>query len=227
MTNDLNPLEMAPVMRKTCIHKPKQTRDRILQEAIRHFSDCGYAAASVQKIATSAQVTKPTLYYHFGSKAGLFRVLTDLAEGTFEELVVYAAARAPRLRDQLVEVCASLFEFAVNQREVVRLALGYSAVSRGEVPPRAHCPEKVHRRVAVIGKLMQRGLLDGTLRPHLKSVTLASCFLGLIQCHVMLHLATPEGHFTRAAARELVGLFLDGAGVHDRPAATPRKGGVA
>ena len=56
-----------------------ETRGRILRVALRHFADCGYAGASVQTIVDGARVTKPTLYYYFKSKAGLFQALIDWA----------------------------------------------------------------------------------------------------------------------------------------------------
>ncbi len=191
-----------------------RTRREILAVALRQFADRGYAATSVQMIATAARVTKPTLYYHFGSKAGLYQALVDLAERRFEEVVAQAASRASRLPEQLVEVCAALFEFTVNQREVVRLALGYSVLTRGAAPPQAHCAEKAQHRVAVVEKLMRRGLLDGTFRPQLKSNTLAKCFLGLVQFHGAACLASPHHRSTRVLARELVSLFLHGAALH-------------
>jgi membrane fusion protein (multidrug efflux system) len=55
------------------------TRDKSLHSALKIFADCGYAASSVEAIVDAARVTKPTLYYYFQSKAGLFQALIDLA----------------------------------------------------------------------------------------------------------------------------------------------------
>ena len=50
----------------------------IARVAARLFAAEGYDATPVRKIVEAAGVTKPTLYYHFGSKAGLARaLLTD------------------------------------------------------------------------------------------------------------------------------------------------------
>ena len=53
------------------------TRQRIQRAALRLFADCGYAGASVQAMVDAAKVTKPTLYYYFKSKAGLYQSLID------------------------------------------------------------------------------------------------------------------------------------------------------
>jgi AcrR family transcriptional regulator len=43
--------------------------------AARLFAERGYDATSVREIVEAAGVTKPTLYYHFGSKEGLAQAL--------------------------------------------------------------------------------------------------------------------------------------------------------
>lgn len=202
----------------------KLTRDRILQAAMRHFSECGYAAASIQKIARTAKVTKPTIYYHFGSKVGLFRVLLDEADRAFEGLVVSSAARSPELSEQLVEVCAALLEFASTNPQVALLALASSVRTSGDSPPQAHCRQRVLNRLGVIEKLMRKGLLDGTLRSPLQSDMLAACFLGLLHYQFKLHLAKSESRPIRHMARELVAVFLHGAAVSDASLAEPPKG---
>ena len=41
------------------------------------FYSKGYDAAGVQEIVERAGVTKPTLYYYFGSKLGLLQAILD------------------------------------------------------------------------------------------------------------------------------------------------------
>jgi AcrR family transcriptional regulator len=47
----------------------------IARVAARLFASRGYDATSVREIVEAAGVTKPTLYYHFGSKEGLAQAL--------------------------------------------------------------------------------------------------------------------------------------------------------
>jgi AcrR family transcriptional regulator len=48
---------------------------RLLLSALSHFAAKGYDGVQVKEVAEEAGVSKPTLYYHFGSKDGLFRQL--------------------------------------------------------------------------------------------------------------------------------------------------------
>jgi AcrR family transcriptional regulator len=53
------------------------TRDRIVDAALRLFSERATTAVSMREVADSAGVTVPGLYYHFASKADLIRALYE------------------------------------------------------------------------------------------------------------------------------------------------------
>lgn len=52
---------------------PESTRDHILEEARKHFSEKGYEGASVREICCGAAVNVSAIKYHFGGKEGLYR----------------------------------------------------------------------------------------------------------------------------------------------------------
>ena len=52
-------------------------KERIMECALDLFYAKGYDAVGVQEIAETAGITKPTLYYYFGSKYGLLKTLLD------------------------------------------------------------------------------------------------------------------------------------------------------
>lgn len=58
--------------------KPVNNRENILRCALALFSEKGYDAVSVTEIVEMAEITKPTLYYFFKSKEGLFRYLLQI-----------------------------------------------------------------------------------------------------------------------------------------------------
>lgn len=61
------------------LKSPKQKvadkAEAILTGAMQEFMACGYAAASMDRIAVAAGVSKPTLYSYFRDKEGLFTAL--------------------------------------------------------------------------------------------------------------------------------------------------------
>lgn len=56
----------------------------LLLVALTHFASLGYEGVQVREVAEEAGVSKPTLYYHFGSKEGLFRQLCLVAHAVLE-----------------------------------------------------------------------------------------------------------------------------------------------
>ena len=57
---------------------PKQTgHDAILQAARDLFTSKGFASTTVREVCQAASVTAPALYYHFGSKEGLFEAVVE------------------------------------------------------------------------------------------------------------------------------------------------------
>ena len=52
-------------------------RDAILRAARNLFTSKGFASTTVREICREAGVTAPVLYYHFGSKEGLFEAVVE------------------------------------------------------------------------------------------------------------------------------------------------------
>jgi TetR/AcrR family transcriptional regulator len=74
----------APKRRRTAATPDSQ--DRILHAALAEFASRGFAGARVDRIAAAARINKAMLYYHFGSKARLYRA-------TIQHLLGHLAAR--------------------------------------------------------------------------------------------------------------------------------------
>ncbi|MCU1456096.1 MAG: DNA-binding transcriptional repressor AcrR [Actinomycetia bacterium] len=66
------------------------TRERIVDAAVRLFSESGTSATSMRDLAEAAGVTVPGLYYHFASKAELIRAVYQVMG-----LAAAADAQAP------------------------------------------------------------------------------------------------------------------------------------
>jgi TetR/AcrR family transcriptional regulator len=72
------------------------TRDRILSAAAQAFATRGFDGAKVDAIAARAGVNKAMLYYHFRSKAGLYRaILLDMFTAVADAVARVRDARQP------------------------------------------------------------------------------------------------------------------------------------
>lgn len=88
---------MAPNAQKTRAIRPSgdATRERILVAALDLFADRSYDGASTRDIAARAEVSQPSLSYHFRTKDELWRAAVDRV---FSELNAALEARVQGLR---------------------------------------------------------------------------------------------------------------------------------
>lgn len=59
------------------------TKEELIEKALLLFSQEGYENIGVQTIVDQLGLSKPTLYHHFGNKAGLLRSILDQHSGPF------------------------------------------------------------------------------------------------------------------------------------------------
>jgi|SRR5206468_890577 len=188
-----------------------RTKRKLLRVALKIFADRGYAGASVQAIVDAAHVTKPTLYYYFGSKAGLYQALLDWANDERLRLMREAAGRAGSLRKQLIEVLAAIFDFIDGHRELMRLAFATPFAARGEVPSEINYLKKAGRNFEFFHGLIRRGRDRGELDTRFSSLDLATGLYGMMTIRVMAFLVRPQRPPSRRDAKSVVRLFLNGA----------------
>jgi TetR/AcrR family transcriptional regulator len=195
------------------MEKNGDTRHQILTAALKRFASCGYAGTSVQDIVDAARVTKPTLYYYFPNKAGLFQGLVDSAHDERHRLMQEALKRGQTLKEQLVEILTALFDYTQEHRELMRVAFATVFASSDELPKELDYFAKCERNFEFLHSLIKQGLAEGTLDRRFKSKELAFGFHGLVNVYVMTHLLLPECVLDRTTAKRVVQLFLDGAAI--------------
>jgi AcrR family transcriptional regulator len=186
-------------------------REVLLRAALRQFAARGYAGASTRDIIAGTGFTLPTLYYHFGSKAGVYKALLNRAfEEAFERLQE-AAVRGDTLEDQLLEMAVALFEFARTHRDMTRLAFATVFAPGEEVPRRALSAQKRRRNLLFFEALFRRALAGGALQSPFRPQELAEGFYSVIVLRVMRGLLDAVPLPGRRETRRMVRLLLDGA----------------
>src|SRR5829696_2579958 len=136
------------------------SRERIFRAAAQEFASRGYAGANVDRIARAARLNKAMIYYHFKSKAALYReILRDM----------FGAVRAA-----VADVEAS---DAVPQEKIRRYveAIAAAAEARPHFPPiwlreiaeggehvDAATLAYLHDVLRALGQIVQEGRRRGT-----------------------------------------------------------------
>ncbi len=115
-TGPVAPREVAPPSEQDA-----KTRSRLIRAAVQVFDRKGYDAASVREIVELAGVTKPALYYHFGSKEGLLKAILTEGAREFDDVMAKAVARAGSTHDRLVGLAEDLYGLFRQNLSFVRV----------------------------------------------------------------------------------------------------------
>ena len=196
--------------------RDNKTRRDILRAALRQFADCGYPGASVQRIVDDAKVTKPTLYYYFRSKAGLYQALLDWAYNERYDLMQQALKGKATLKEQLISIIGAMFEFLKHNRDLMRIAFATAFASPGELPPGLNYLEKGQRNFDLIYGLINAAQSKGELTTGFSTDELTRGIYGMFNLHVMGYLVDQRQQLDAQKARRIVDLFLDGARKRDK-----------
>ena len=97
-------------------------RTRLLHAAVHVFDRKGYAGASVREVAEMAGVTKPAVYYHFGSKEGLLVAILEQAKREVETAIDRAVARPGTARDRILALCEDVYGLFGQNVPIARVA---------------------------------------------------------------------------------------------------------
>ena len=186
-------------------------RDEILSAAIPIFARKGYAGTGVQEILDAAHLSKPTLYYYFGNKAGLFHAILDSAYDDSFALMKLAVKAGTSVEEQLAGAAAALFEFTETHRDLTRLVLATIFAAPEEVPPEAINTAKRRQNFDMVLGVFEQARSRGEVDPLFDLDDLAHGFLGAVSHRIRTHLLTGEGDLDRQLAEKIVLLFMNGA----------------
>lgn len=190
---------------------PLTAREKLLNVAFKMVAHQGYAGASVQQIAGRAGTTKPTLYYYFGSKAGLYQALIDQAYDERLALIQAAAAPHKTCNEQLVAIFDAMLKFARDRRELMRICFATAFATSGEIPQSIRYSEKASLQLQFVNDIIEQGLKTGELDSRFDSMELATAIYGQFVIHAMAQVVRSAKCFPSPAARRLVQLFMEGA----------------
>jgi AcrR family transcriptional regulator len=190
----------------------RATADRIAERAAELFARQGFAGTSIREISEAAGVTKPTLYYHFGSKDGLVGHIIGAAMGTFADALNPAEANRGSVREYVERLSRTFLAFAAARPATAALICrltheppGHKLAGDLEVEQQGG----LEALAAVLQAAMERGELA-----ERDPVLLARSLLGALLTHTISIVRDPaswDASDLPRIATEVTDLFLQGA----------------
>jgi AcrR family transcriptional regulator len=138
------------------------TRDRLLVQARKLFSEKGLDRASVRAITRLAKANLGAVTYHFGSKQQLYQaVLEQLFSALGDRVTAAAATRGPAAQ-RLAAIVHALFAFFGEYPEAPRIMI--RELAQSGTPPLAVLPF-ARRNLGAVIAVIREGQAAGELRP--------------------------------------------------------------
>ncbi len=194
-------------------------RQRLLDAGLKQFANRGYAGTSVQDITEDAKVTKPTLYYYFQSKEGLFQALVDQAMDERLRLMRQAAPPDMETVEQMTAIIVAVTDFARRQPDLLRLCFSIAFAAPGEIPSGFKKHHKMLEAYQFIREIVKTGLERKDLNAAFDVDELAQSYFHLVQhstVRTMFEAKFPKikpmpAICSRMEPKRLVELFLSGS----------------
>lgn len=186
-------------------------RQAVLESALAAFARTGYAGTSVQAILRATGLSKPTLYYYFESKAGLFRAILDFAYDECFRLMRDAVATADSCEGRLIAVAAAIFRFAESHKDLTRLVFATVFAAPEEIPKGCIDLTKRRRNFEFVLEIVRAGQKERSIDSSYDGEEITHGIFGAISHQVRTHLLMPKGKLDRRRAERVVALFLNGA----------------
>ncbi len=99
----------------------KGTKEKILDEALRQFSQKGYDGTNIRELTASLGLVKSSMYKHFGSKEDIWNALLDEMIAYYNEHFGSAEnlPPVPDSLDGLVSMTMQMVNFTIHDERVV------------------------------------------------------------------------------------------------------------
>jgi AcrR family transcriptional regulator len=198
------------------VDEKSNVRETIVERALELFSAKGYEGVSVSELTEAAGITKPTLYYYFGSKEGVFEAVLQLHYTRLNTIITEKAVYIPKPRSYfediyrtLTNVTAAYFSFAQENEAFFRIALANLSMPCSSAV--FDLVKKYHFTQFDIIDSMFRSMakVHGNLKGKHKTLTWS--FIGTINSYISLCFSgISRQELDNKSVRELVQQFMHG-----------------
>jgi len=155
----------------------KRTREDIIEVASYLFSEYTYLGASMSDIAKKLNISKPALYYHFKSKAEIYKKVLDRI---FYELKTYIteASGEKTIDKKLYRLIKNYLDFGLKEKNLIRALM--LKLSPGNLEINEHIVNLREKIVNLIQPLIEEVILNKKITGETDSYLITSLLAGMM-----------------------------------------------
>lgn len=193
----------------------QETRQHILDVALRLFSRQGVSSTSLAEIAKAAGVTRGAIYWHFKNKSDLFSEIWELSESNIGELEIEIEYQAKFPDDPLSvlrEILVHLLEATVTEerRRLLMEIIFHKCEFVGEMAvvqqaQRSICVESYDRIEQTLTHCIKAKMLPGNLMTRRAAILMRGYISGIMENWLF----APQSFDLKKEARDYVAILLE------------------
>ncbi|NOW46327.1 AcrR family transcriptional regulator [Novosphingobium sp. SG751A] len=149
-----------------------RTREDILEVAGHEFSEKGLAGARIDEIAEKTQTSKRMIYYHFGSKDGLYQAVLQRAYETIRNQEQAARFEDLSPEQALRAIIGHNFDYHFEHPDFVRLVMNENVHKGEHIAQIPGMQERNRTVIAALGAILKKGVDQGVFREGIDPVDL-------------------------------------------------------
>ena len=188
---------------------PVATKAAILAAAEQLFAEKGFVAASVREICEHSEISKPTLYYHFGSKEGLCKSMVEEARQTLLDLLAATERPTADVPTIIGDIIETHFSFCTQNTDLARLWFSVAFGAQRGVPFLE--VQKLSRENFSIIRERLRGVAETGLIREERLDEIVGLVRGAVSSYILRFLRGETAAPTRDLAERLGRLIYEGA----------------
>lgn len=185
------------------------TKATIFKAAARLFAEKGYNGVSMREISERSGVTKPTIYYYFGNKEGIYRTLiSEALTYHTEDLKQIASLNIP-VKQKLLELMKRRFQVSLRYPELTKFVLEVFAHYE-RLPCLAGFETSVAAHGKIFEEMIREGINSGEFGASAKPELVVHVIGAVLMHFLMLQLNSPDQILSDQLAEDLVELLFKG-----------------
>ena len=186
-----------------------ETKEHIFRIAAHLFAEKGYNGVSMREISEQSGVTKPTIYYYFGSKKGIYHQLIDAGINQLFSKIDSVKDLQTSAKEKLVLITKRMFHFTVAYPEYAKFFMTtVTPFADGEILDKFK--KETHKKGRVLIAVIQEGIASGEFGAGAKPELAAQIIGGVWQHMIMVQLASQKRILTDKLAEEIIEILFKG-----------------
>lgn len=169
--------------------EPTDNKQKILSIALELFARKGYDAVSTLEITQAAGITKPTMYYYFGSKEGLLSEVLSTHYTRFLEDLESASSLPEDIALTFFRLMRVYFDYALHNRNFIIFKSGFYRI--GEDTAFTYAKPYIDKESAIIENVFNIAASHaGNIKGKEKTCTIS--FIGTASATINVYLQTND-----------------------------------